>query len=146
MLKVYRLQSGKIGDWLCENRSWSADSKNYCVQDSDAATWHEMCHCKINSPASTTRAEGTSCCSCWWLDWTCYQQTKFPQEGQNWRLMVNLQLWSRKEGPVVPVEFTWASLPEGIMAKLQQDHNHVNCVFWLGKCCPSRVCPSRPNN
>ena len=35
---------------------------------------------------------------------------------------------------------------EGDMAKSKQDHDRVNCVFWLGMCCPSQVCPSKPNN
>ena len=42
-------------------RSLSGDSKNYCVQNFDAGSWHETCHGKIHSAASATRAEGTSC-------------------------------------------------------------------------------------
>ena len=45
-------------------RSWSGDSKNYCVWDFDAGSHHETCHGKICSTAFATRAEGTSCCSC----------------------------------------------------------------------------------
>ena len=30
-------------------------------------------------------------------------------------------------------------------AKLQEDQDHVSCVFWLGRCCPSQVCPSKTN-
>ena len=33
-------------------RSWSGDSKHYCVWDLDAGSWHEMCHAKI--------------CGSWW--------------------------------------------------------------------------------
>ena len=44
-------------------RSWSGASKNYCVRDFDTGSWHETCCGKILSVASTTRAEGTSCCS-----------------------------------------------------------------------------------
>ena len=32
------------------------------------------------------------------------------------------------------------------MAKSHQDQDHVNCVFWLGRCWPSWVHPTRPNN
>ena len=44
-------------------------------------------------------------------------------------------LWvsSRKEGPVVTLEVTWFSTPEEGTARLQQDQDHVNCVFdWEG--------------
>ena len=44
-------------------RSWSQDSKNYCVRDFDAGSWHETHRSKISSLASATRAEGTWCCS-----------------------------------------------------------------------------------
>ena len=27
-------------------RSWSGDSKHYCIWDLDAGSWHEMCHAK----------------------------------------------------------------------------------------------------
>ena len=44
------------------------------------------------------------------------------------------------------MEVTWFSTPEEDTAKSQQDKRHVNCVFWLGRCCPSWVCLSRPNH
>ena len=59
-------------------RSWSGDSKNYCVRDFDTGSWHETCCGKI-----CTRAEGTLCCSCWWLNSKHHQWTRFPQEGHN---------------------------------------------------------------
>ena len=34
------------------------------------------------------------------------------------------------------MEVTWFSTPEEGTAKLQQDQDHVNCVFWLRRCCP----------
>ena len=40
-------------------RSWSGGSRNCCVQDFDAGSWHEMCCGKICSMASANRAEGT---------------------------------------------------------------------------------------
>ena len=85
--------------------------------------------------ASATRAEGTSCYSCSWLDLNCYQWTRFPQ-GHNWRWIMGLQLWSGNKGPVVPIipmEVAWFSTPEERVAKSQQDQDHVNCVFdWEG--------------
>ena len=40
---------------------------------------------------------------------------------------------SRKEGPVVPMEVAWFSTPEEGTAELQEDQDHVNCVFdWEG--------------
>ena len=45
-------------------RSWCEVSKNFCVQDFDAGSWHETCPGKIHSTTSATRAAGTSCCSC----------------------------------------------------------------------------------
>ena len=36
-------------------RSWSGDSKNYCVWDFDSGSWYEMCCDKIHSAASATR-------------------------------------------------------------------------------------------
>ena len=48
--------------WLtARTRSWSGDSKNYCVWYFDKGFWHEMYHSKICSVASATRAEGTLC-------------------------------------------------------------------------------------
>ena len=58
---------------------------------------------------------------------------------------VDLQLWTRNEGPVIPMEAVWFSMPEEGAAKSQQDQDHVNCVFWLGKCCPSQERPSSAN-
>ena len=52
----------------------------------------------------------------------------------------------QNEGPVIPVEVIWFSTPEGGTAELQQDQNHVDCVFWLGRWRPSRVHPFRPKN
>ena len=51
-------QQGSVTDSV-RTRSWSGDSQNYCVQDFDAGSWHEMCHGKIHSMASATRAERT---------------------------------------------------------------------------------------
>ena len=85
-------------------RSWSGDSKNYCVWYFDKGFWHEMYHGKICSVASATRAEGTLCCSCWWLDSNCYQWTRFPQEAHNQRWIMGLRLWSRNKGTVIPME------------------------------------------
>ena len=45
------------------SRSWFGDSKNYCVWDFDAWSYHKKCG-KICSTVFATRAEGTSCCSC----------------------------------------------------------------------------------
>ena len=45
-------------------RSWTGDSKSYCVQDFDAGSWHETCSGNIRSATSDARAEGTSRCSC----------------------------------------------------------------------------------
>ena len=36
--------------------------------------------------------------------------------------------------------------PKEVAAKSHRDQNHVNCVFWLGSCCPSQVHCSRPTN
>ena len=47
--------------------------------------------------------------------------------------MVGLRLWSRKEGPVVPMEVSCFSTPEEDAAKLLQDQDHVNSVFLIGK-------------
>ena len=44
-------------------RSSSGDPKIYCVWDFDAESWHGMCHGKICSTASATRAKAASCCS-----------------------------------------------------------------------------------
>ena len=46
------------------NRSWSGDSKNYCVQDFDTGSWHEMCHSKLCFVTSYTSAERASYCRC----------------------------------------------------------------------------------
>ena len=64
----------------------------------------------------------------------------------NQRWIVGLQLWSGNEGPVVSMDVTWFSTPKEGVAKLQQDQDHLNCVFWLGRGCASWVCPSRTNN
>ena len=37
--------------------SWSGDSKNYWVWDSDVGSWHEMCYGKIHSAPSATSTE-----------------------------------------------------------------------------------------
>ena len=39
--------------------------------------------------------------------------------------------------PVIPGEVAWFSAPEECMAKLHQDHDHVNCVLGLGRYYPS---------
>ena len=44
----------------------------------------------------------------------------------------------RKPSPVVPMQVVWFFMPEEGMAKSQQDQARVNCVFWLGRCCPSQ--------
>ena len=52
----------------------------------------------------------------------------------------------RKWRPSCP---SWSHLilhAQNGVAKLQQNQDHVNCVFWLGRCCPSWVCSSKPNN
>ena len=54
---------------------------------------------------------------------------------------VDLWLWSGNKGPVIPMEVTWFSTPEEGVAKSQQDQDHVNCVLWLGRCCPSQYTP-----
>ena len=49
---------------------------------------------------------------------------------------MGLWLWSGNKRPVVPMEVTWFSMPKGGTAKLQQDQDHVNYVFWLGRVLP----------
>ena len=75
--------------------SWSGDSKNYCVWDFNPRSWHEICCGKTLSTASATEAEGTLCCSCWWLDSNSYQWARFPPEGHNfegdWSIIVYIQ-------------------------------------------------------
>ena len=70
------------------------------VRDFDTGPWHKTCCANVHSIASATRAEGTSCCSCWWFDSNHYQGTRFPQ-GHNQRWLVGLRLWCGNEGPVV---------------------------------------------
>ena len=55
-------------------RSWSGDSKTYCVQDIDTASWHETCG-KMHSAAFATTAERASCCS--WQDCVRSQSAYF---------------------------------------------------------------------
>ena len=113
-------------------RSWSGDSQNYCVQDCNAGSWHETCGGKIHSMSSVTRAEGTLCCSYYWLDSNHYQWTRFPQEGHKAQ-------WSQWKSPGSP-------RPKKLWQKLQQDQDHVNCVLGLGRYYPSWAWPSRSNN
>ena len=40
------------------------------------------------------------------------------------------------------MEVAWFSMPKEGREKLQQDQDHVNCVFWLGRCCPSLIHPA----
>ena len=82
-------------------RCWCGDSKHYCVRNLDAGSWRETGCGKIHSVTSATRAEGTSCCSC---SSNCYQWTRFPHQGHNWRSIVGLQLWLGNEGLVIPME------------------------------------------
>ena len=49
MLNVYRLQSTKLATDSVRIRSWSGDSKNCCIWDFDAGSWHETCHSKVCS-------------------------------------------------------------------------------------------------
>ena len=49
------------------------------------------------------------------------------------RWIVGLWLWSGNEGPVIPMEIAWFSTPEESAAKSQQDQDHVNSVFLIGK-------------
>ena len=130
MLNIYGLQSTTDS---VRTRSWSGDSKNYCAWDFDAGSWHETRHGKIHSAASATRAEGTLCCSYYWLDSNHYQWTRFPPEARNWRWIMGLWLWSGNKGPVDLKEVAWFSKPGEGTAK-SQDQDHVNCVFWLGRC------------
>ena len=39
------------------------------------------------------------------------------------------------------MEVSWFSTPKKGAAKSQQDQDHVNCVLWLGRCCPSQYTP-----
>ena len=55
------------------------------------------------------------------------------------KVMTGDESWSGHKGPVVPMEVTWFSMYGEVTAKLQQDEDHVNCVLWLGRCCPSQV-------
>ena len=125
-------------------RSWSGDSQNHCVWSFDAGSGHETCRGKIWSTVSSTRAEGTWCCRGYRLDSDHNQWTGFPQEGHDQRWTMGLWLWPGNEGPVIPMEVTWLSAPEEGTAKSQQDQNHVNCVFWLGRWCPSWVDSTPP--
>ena len=62
MLNVYGLQSIKIGNRDCESRSFP---KLLCPRFW-CSILHETSQNKIHSVASTTRTEGTKCCSCYW--------------------------------------------------------------------------------
>ena len=73
-----RLATGSV-----RTRSWSGDSKNYCVRDFDAGSWQETCRGKICSMASATGVEGISCCS--WESCVRSQGTYF--EG-DWGIIV----------------------------------------------------------
>ena len=57
---------------------------------------------------------------------------------------MDLGLWCRNKGLGIPMEVSWFSKPKEGAAKSQKDQDHVNCVFWLGRCCLSWVCLSRP--
>ena len=57
MLNMCALQSTKISPDHVRTRSWSEDSKNYCIQDFDVGSRHETCCGKICSMPSATRVE-----------------------------------------------------------------------------------------
>ena len=46
---------------------------------------------------------------------------------------MRLRLFSRNKGSVVPMEVTWFSTPEEGTEMWQQDQDHVNCGFLIGK-------------
>ena len=66
-------------------RSWSGDSKSYCVRDFDAGSWRETLY-QNSSCSFCTRAEGTSCCS--WQN--CVRSQGAYVEG-DWDVVVLLQ-------------------------------------------------------
>ena len=125
--------------------SWSGDSKNYCVWGFDVG-WNVSGQNLFHGCCCQSRRNIML-----QLLMTIQTATKEPDflqkviAGDEW-WAYGYDPWSGNEGPVVPVEVTWSSMPEESMAKSQQDQDHINCVFWLGRCCPSWVHPAKPNN
>ena len=68
-------------------RSWSGDSKNYCVWHFwlSISTWNVLW--KICSSDSATRTEGTSCCRCQWCWENCVRSQGASFEG-DWGIIV----------------------------------------------------------
>ena len=91
-----------------------------------------MCCGKICSAASATRAEGTLCCICQWLDSNHYQWMRFPQEGQNQRCLMGL--W--------PMNQRWIMSP--CPKKAQQSHSRIKTMltvffYWEGVVPPGQT-------
>ena len=128
-------------------KSWSGDSKIYCVR-----FWHRI--------LARNMSWQNSFCS------FCFQSRRniVLQVLMTWfKLLPMNQISSRRSKlemnpgsiathmirkwrPSHPKSTRLVLHAQGRHSKSQPDQDHVNCVFWLERCCPSWVCPSGPNN
>ena len=63
-------------------RSWSGDSKNYCVRGLDAGSWHEMCHGKICSDLIQTATSEPDLVPC---NFGLFPKLKSPLKGKRFQ-------------------------------------------------------------